>query len=140
MGIFKNLKKVQAAVAADLVNDTPTLSATINNAAVKALFGGIGSDDFKSYMAIFANNPSQMARLTVPVDGEPPYLNQMRAYIVSNAICDPGTTAHTTNRVTAAIDGGQDGVPLVSEVVEDPGGDIVKRRPAGLKNIPGVHS
>jgi len=141
MSIFKNLKKVHAAVTADLVNDAPTLSALINAAAVKAIMGGKDSDEFKSYMAIFADNPEQLERLTVPKDGEPAYIAQMRAYIVANAICDAGTNAHTGNKVTSQIDGDPaNNVPMVPEAVNDPGGVIVGRRPAGLKNIPGVHS
>lgn len=140
MGILKNLKKVHAAVVADLLNDAPTLSALINNAAVNALMGGKDSDAFRSYMAIFADNPEQLTRLTVAAEKEPFYITQMRAYIVSNGICDVDTNGHTGNRVTEAFDGGLDGVPRVPEEVSDPGGVIVKLRPEGLKNIKGVHS
>jgi hypothetical protein len=133
MSIFKNLKKVHKAVVDDLLNEPPTLSALINNAAVKAVMGGRQSGDFKSYMAIFADNPAQLERLTVPVNNEPAYLEQMRAYIVSNAICDIGTNSHTGNNVKPKIDGGEDGVPVVSDTVDDV--EMVKLRPQGLKNI-----
>jgi hypothetical protein len=146
MGIFRNLKRVHAAVAADLATDQPTLSAAINNAAIKAIMGGIESDEFKSYMAIFASNQEQLQRLTVPREAppEPKYLSQMRAYIVANAICDTGTNAHTGNKVTEAIDGGEDGIPLVSDEITDltsaQGQVLANLRPDGLKNIPGIHS
>jgi hypothetical protein len=139
--ILNNLKKVHAAVVAQRVtSDESAIGAALNRAAVAAVTGGIRSDAWKSYMAVFASNPEQLERLTVEKPGESPYLAQMRAYIVSNAICDAGTNAFTNNKVTKAIDG-LEGVaenPLISDEVSDPDGTVAALRPADLKAIPDV--
>ncbi len=139
MGILKNLKRMHAAVIAQQVNGDSPLGTALNNAAVPALLGGMGSKAFESYMAVFVDNPDQLARLTVQKAGEPFYVSQMRAYIVSNAICDITTTAFLNNRVDARIDGGQAGEPVVPDASNDPNGEIAALRPADLKVIPDVH-
>src|SRR2546429_3122078 len=102
MKIFKNLKRMRAAVAAQQINGDSELAGALNTAAVAALLGGMSSPAFKSYMAIFSDNTDQLERLTVIKKDdqgkviEPPYLKQMRAYIVSNAICDSQTNAFLT--------------------------------------------
>jgi hypothetical protein len=141
MSIFKNLKRMHAAVIAQQINGASPLGQALNNAAVPALLGGMTSDAWKSYMAVFADNPEQLKRLTeVRQDPpEPPYVSQMRAYIVSNAICDVTTTAFLNNRVDAKIDGGQGGEPAVPDAPDDPEGKVASLRPADLKSIPDVH-
>lgn len=129
MTIEKNLKKMHAAVTKDLLNDPPTLGAKLNYAAVAALTGGMKSDAWKSYMAIFADNEAQLERLTVPQAGEPFYIKQMRAYMVSNAICDIATNGHTNKTVGPEIDEGLDATPAA-------GDEVAQFRPEGLKEIP----
>jgi len=139
--ILNNLKKVHAAVVAQrITSDESPIGAALNRAAVAAVTGGIQSDAWKSYMAVFAANRDQLERLTVEKPGEEPYLKQMRAYIVSNAICDVGTNAFTNNKVTKVIDGleGVAGNPSVSGEVSDPDGTVAGLRPADLKVIPDV--
>jgi hypothetical protein len=107
MSILKNLQKVNAAVVLDNVNgNPPTLGKQIGNAAVAAITGGIASPAWKDYMSIFADNAEQLERLTVQKQGEADYLPQLRAYIVSNAVCDATTTTATANRVSNTIDVG----------------------------------
>ena len=129
MTILKNLKRMHAAVTKDLINDDPKLGAKLNNAAVNALTGGLKSEAWKSYMAIFADNEAQLERLTVPKDGELPYLRQMRAYMVSNAICDITTNGHTNHTVDGRIDAGLDATPA-------PGDEVSQYRPEDIKEIP----
>ena len=140
--ILQNLRKVHAAVVAQQIkNGRSPLSQALNAAAVEAATGGISSDAWKSYMAVFADNPEQFSRLTEPQDGEEAYLKQFRAYIVSNAICTPETNAFLNNRVGNEIDGvpGLATNPPVSDAVDDPNGEIAARRPDGLKAIPDVN-
>ena len=140
MSILNNLKKIHAAVTAQRVsNNESPLGRALNEAAVLALLGGFGSDAWRSYMAVFADNPEQLERLTVKQDDDEPfYISQMRAYIVSNAICDSGTNAFTSNRVTDLIDGPVGASAAPSEEPSDPDGEIRDLRPAGLKSIPSV--
>lgn len=139
--IQNNLKKMHAAVIAQrLVNGQSALGKALNGAAVAAVTGGINSPAWKSYMAVFADNPEQLERLTVQKPGqEADYLPQLRAYMVSNAICDASTNGHTNNRVGAGIDGvAGTSDPPVSDAVSDPGNVIRDARPTGLKSIPTV--
>jgi hypothetical protein len=140
MSILNNLKKIHAAVTAQrITNNESPIGKALNEAAVLALLGGIGSPPWASYMAVFADNPEQLDRLTVKQDeDEPFYISQMRAYIVSNAICDSGTNAFTNNRVNDLIDGPVGAMPAPPEAPNDPEGTIKNLRPAGLKSIPSV--
>src|SRR4051812_17564473 len=114
MKILEKLQKLHFVVAADNVNGNPnanppeppgTLGKRVSNAAVAALTNGIHSNEWKQYMSLFADNTAQLERLTVPnPNTDPAYLPLMRAYIVSNAICDIGTPAHTANRIDERID------------------------------------
>ena len=139
--ILNNLRKAHAAVVAQQINNgVSQLGEALNAAAVEAVIGGINSAAWKSYMAVFADNPEQLTRLTEPQPGEEQYLQQMRAYIVSNAICTPDTNAFLNNRVRKEIDGvaGSGTNPPVSNAVSDPGNAISALRPADLKTIPDV--
>jgi hypothetical protein len=146
MTILNNLLKMRAAVNAQIAQGNSPLAIALNNAAVAALLGGISGDEFKSYMAVFADNPQQLERLTVikkDAQGniiEPAYVSQMRAYVVSNSICDPQTSSFLNNRIDFKIDGDANNPqdPPVDATPSDPGGAIVARRPAGLKSIPTV--
>lgn len=139
--ILQNLRKVHAAVVAQQIeNGTSALSTALNESAVAALLGGFGSPAWNSYMAVFAVNPEQLTRLTKRVnDDEEDYLNQERAYIVSNAICTPETNAFLDNKVKARIDGENKATnPTVSAEVNVTE-EIKALRPAALKEIPNVN-
>ena len=132
MSILNNLKKMHAAIVVDRVKNenNPKIGPRLNILAVKALTGGIKSDDWKFYMAIFADNAAQLRRLTVAEDGEPAYLQQSRAYIVSNAICDVGTNGQTAQNVDGKID---DGLTVAADT------EPVQFRPEDFKKIPEVN-
>lgn len=136
MSILQNLKKVHAAVVAQKMNnDESPFGVALNSAAVQAVLGGLGSEAWKNYMAVFADNAAQLERLTVKKAGEQPYVSQMRAYIASNGICDIGTNAHLNNGVDARIDGGHGGDPVIPDEPDDTTEPL---RPAGLETIPEV--
>jgi len=105
MSILNNLRKAHAAIVLDqtkkaLEPNNPELGklgAQVNALAVEALTKGINSDAWKDYMKLFASNEAELAQLadTTKTEGvagaQAAWLRQMRAYIVSNAICDIGT-------------------------------------------------
>jgi len=131
MSILKNLAKAHAAVVLDnLQGNPPTLGKKLGNAAIKAIMKGMDSDEWKSYMALFADNKAQLDRLTVEEAGEDDYLPQFRAYIVSNSVCDAATDTRTGHRVNKDIDKG------LENEAED--GTVEQFRPDGLKKIPDV--
>lgn len=134
MSILKNLQRAHAAVAVDTVKGTPpgALGKALSNAAVKAITKGLGSDEWRSYMAIFADNAAQLERLTVqkPPGQEDDYFPLLRAYIVSNSVCDIGTNTNTVNRVDARID-----KDLLNETAD---GVPDQYRPADIPKIPDV--
>lgn len=141
--ILQNLRKVHAAVVAQQIdNGTSALSAALNEAAIKALLGGFGSPAWNSYMAVFATNPEQLTRLTKRVnDGEEDYLDQDRAYIVSNAICTPETNAFLNDKVNELIDGDpnspETNPPVSNEL--NVTAEIKALRPTALREIPNVN-
>jgi hypothetical protein len=134
MSILKNLQKAHAAVVVDAVKGaTPgALGKAFSNAAVNAITKGLGSDEWRAYMAIFADNAAQLERLTVqkPPGEEDDYLPLLRAYVVSNSVCDIGTNTNTVNRVDARIDKG-----LTDEAAD---GVPNQYRPASIPKIPDV--
>jgi len=117
MSIFNNLKKAHAAIVVDQTKkaldpqnaNVGTLGAQINTMAVEALTNGLGTDAWKDYMTLFASNAAELAQLADPTktEGVPgaqaAWLRQMRAYIVSNAICDIGTNGKTFDKINGDI-------------------------------------
>jgi hypothetical protein len=121
MTIEKRIKQVQAAVAVDKANGNGDLGEKIGKAAESAMLQGIKSDAWKAYMALFADSADQLKRLTTDeLDGENDYLPRMRAYMVANSVCAPGTDAATMKgfeRLGGMIDAPRpDGEPLSTEV------------------------
>ena len=134
MKIRERLLLVQAAVAVDKVKGTGDLGTRVGDAAEAAMRGGIASDEWKAYMSLFADSADQLKRLTTTeLDGdgtnEARYLPRVRAYIVANGVCAPGTDAATVKNlmgIDANIDADRpDGDPLSTEPEED----VVKLRP-----------
>jgi hypothetical protein len=80
----------------------------------------MGSDEWKKYMSLFADNTEQLNLLTVKTAGEDGWVMQNRAYIVSNAVCAAGTTTFTGNRVRTDFG---------SEASEVPDGTVIKDPP-----------
>ena len=115
MSILNNLKKAHAAIVLDNtqaalgVANTGTLGARVNNMAVDALTNGLGTVQWQDYMHLFASNADELAQLADPARTEgvagaqAAWLRQMRAYIVSNAICDIGTNGRTFDRINGDI-------------------------------------
>jgi hypothetical protein len=101
MNIKKKLLQVQAAVALDKAKGSGgALGEAIGLAAERALTKGMESDEWKDYMALFADSAEQLQRLTTTdLDGTNAWLPRARAYIVANAICAPGTDTVTIKGV-----------------------------------------
>jgi|SRR4030095_6213787 myo-inositol catabolism protein IolC len=105
MTILKNLQKVHTAVVVDTFKGAPLrLGDRIMKLALTAVEGGIGSDEWKDYMSLFADNAVQLARLRGTDGNNKDYLKQFRAYIVTNAMCDASTDTKTGFRVDERID------------------------------------
>ena len=71
--------------------------------AIAAILGE--KEDFIAYMKLFAKTPDELARL-IPTDGteNDEKKREARAYLVSNAICAPGTTTQLLENVTGRLD------------------------------------
>lgn len=90
----------------------------LKQSAIKAMMGGIGSEDWKAYMSLFADNADQLTRLTVQKENDEPWLLEARAYIVANAICGADSTTQTSLRVDALVDDNLD--PNSDKSIVDP--------------------
>ena len=120
MSILENLKRTQVAVTIDNFKKAtdPSLGTRIGRAAVAAIMNGIGSDEWKRYMALFCDTREQLQRLTVEdTDNEEDYMPQMRAYMVANAVCFSETFTQTANGVGRSVEP-IPGVPLLAETPE----------------------
>jgi len=117
MSIYENLGKAHAAVLVDVgrglagVQGAGLLGQKIADVAIKAVTAGMRSangtvtKEWSDYMSLFANNATELERLTTPKPGiDPSYFAKFRAYIVSNAVCDAATTTFTGNRIDSNID------------------------------------
>jgi len=86
----------------------------LSDAAVAAVFNGLHSPEWETYMKIIVgpSAPKQLARLKLdPADPltNNPDVKKSAAYIVANAICAPTTTGQTGNGTKTAIDDDGDG-------------------------------
>lgn len=101
--ILENLSKVHVAVVVDKETKQGEFGAALSQLAVKAIMAGVGSPDWEKYMSVFADNAAQLQLLSHPTEGEPSYLPHTRAYIVSNAVCAPGTESPTAMGVDPQV-------------------------------------
>ncbi len=124
--LMKNLERTSAAVTVDTYKGGD-LAIRVGALAVKAIAGGMQSDDWKHYMALFADNDEQFDLLTTATATDPAWMAQSRAYIVSNAVCDASTNTKTGNGVNPGID---------DNLNDQPGGNKVAQW--RLFNIPDV--
>lgn len=126
--IMDNLRKAHAAVAVDNAVGSGKLGTDIGQLAVEAITGGIQSEAWKAYMSLFADNPAQLERLTSdpPPAAEQDYLPQLRAYIVSNAVCAADTGTFVADRVDDRING------AVSDAVD---AEFIKDRPFPIPSV-----
>lgn len=135
--IEQRIRLVQAAVAVDKAKGDPLkLGEKVGKAAEAAMLGGINSEAWKKYMSLFANSSEQLQRLTTnTLDGQNDYLQSMRAYIVANGVCAPGTDAATMKgfeRLGGLIDADKpDGTPLNTA----PEQNVINLRPANVTEI-----
>jgi hypothetical protein len=73
------------------VKDNPAKGDDLRTQAIRAMYGGIKSEDWKTYMGNFAETKSQLDRLTTLEGDNLPYVRQARCYLIANAMCLPGT-------------------------------------------------
>ena len=63
--IVQNIEKVQTAMTKQAVREA--LGVLLKQAAIAAIKAGAGTDERKTYMAMFADNDAQLDRLTKKV-------------------------------------------------------------------------
>ena len=119
MSIIKNLQKTAAAVALSTLNGGD-LADRIGEAAIKAITKGMGSDEWKQYMALFCDTKEELAQLTLVRPTDKGYMPHMRAYIVSNAVCVGFTGTRTGNGVTEDVEPPEGAVVEDEETFPDP--------------------
>ena len=94
----------QTAAAMNDAQFSDQLGFKLKQAAIEAMMAGIGSEKWKSYMSLFADNTEQLNRLTVRAQNEDLWLTESRAYMVANSVCGADSTTQTVLRVDALID------------------------------------
>ena len=101
--IIRKVGEIHIAVVKDKETRGGELAQKLGELAVAAIMGGLGSEPWRKYMSIFADNPEQLKFLSEEGDPEPDYFSKVRAYIVSNAVCAAGTNTATTNGLTTEM-------------------------------------
>ncbi|HEX8293940.1 MAG TPA: hypothetical protein VF570_19395 [Pyrinomonadaceae bacterium] len=136
MKIEQRIKLIQAAVAVDKAKGRGDLGEQVGKAAEAAMLGGIASEAWKKYMSLFADSAEQLTRLTTnELDGDNDYLPRMRAYIVANGVCAPGTDA-ATMKGFAGLGGMIDAPgPNDEPLKTDPEDAVVKFRPFPIPEV-----
>lgn len=118
MSIKKNLQKTAVAVAISALNGGD-LADKLGERAIKAITNGMGSKEWKEYMAIFCDTKEELAQLTlVRPATDKSYMPHMRAYIVSNAVCVGATGTRTGNGVDKDVE--PPAAAVVPEDFDDP--------------------
>jgi hypothetical protein len=100
--ILDRLNQTDAAMKTDKFK--VPLGSKLKEAAIEAIMAGIGSEEWKSYMSLFADNADQLTRLTVRAQNENLLVLESRAYMVANSVCGADSTTQTSLRVAALID------------------------------------
>jgi hypothetical protein len=102
MTILQNIRNVSKAVI-----DDEAIGESLKNAAIKAVLGGVGSQDWEIYMRIFADNTEQLNRLTRREEPLPAnWDGESVAYLVSNAICGGASTGELRQFIKPSLDEG----------------------------------
>ncbi len=129
--IYDNLKKVHAAVALDNAKaGGGKLGEDIGQLAVAAITGGIQSPAWRAYMSLFADNAEQLERLVSdPPPADESYLPQLRAYIVSNAVCAADTGTFVADRVDERVNGAATSEAVDAQFIAD-------NRPFDIPDLP----
>lgn len=97
--ILEKVGEVQEKAKADVV-----FADHVKAQAIKAIYEGFGKQAWTDYMQNFADTPEQLTRLTTTNGDTIPYVIESRAYLVSNAVCFPGTTDGTKQGVHPNIE------------------------------------
>lgn len=76
----------------------------VQKLAMKAIFGGGTSGDWRTYMAQFADTEADLAKLIPTNDPPEDPKQQARAYLARNGMCGMGSTRNLLDNVTTTLD------------------------------------
>src|SRR5215831_16158431 len=97
------LDKIKTKIDEEAADSTGLAADKLQDEAVEAVLGGLGSEAWKIYMKNFADSPAQLARLTAEDPEDPathdPYIRKALAYLVSNAICGLDTVTRLKDKL-----------------------------------------
>lgn len=98
MTIVQKIREKIAAVEANQV--VGQVGFQLQEEAIAAILGGLGSEAWTTYMKNFADTPEQLARLTAQDSaGNDPYVRKSLAYLVSDAVCGLDTISRLKDRL-----------------------------------------
>jgi hypothetical protein len=106
--IEEKIREIQAEIGS---GDPKGLGPKLQKAAVKAVYSGIGGDDWKKFMRFFASTEKQLLRLTTRDLDCHDYTEQARAYLVVNSTCLPGTDDNMMQGIDDYLDRTLDDFP-----------------------------
>lgn len=93
-------EKIQNKIEEEANDQTGHVADKLQDEAIEAVLGGLGSDAWKTYMKNFADSPEQLARLTAEdATADDPYMRKALAYLVSNAVCGIDTVTRLKDKL-----------------------------------------
>jgi hypothetical protein len=116
--IEQNIRHVQS-----LIKANPKFGNTLKMLAVKAIYEGFGSEDWKKYMRHYAKTTKQLKRLTDRQFDCHKYTEPARAYLVGNAVCLPGTDTNLMQGINGFLDETLANIPGPDDPLEESSND-----------------
>jgi hypothetical protein len=131
--ILDNIKRVHAGFPQP--SKQAKLLKALKDSAIQVAVHGVASDAGRTYMSMFADSEDQLKLLTNPEDvAGMPWLHEVQAYLVANAMCAPVTNGQTGNAIfnTANADGLNTIDAQLSADVQE---SVVNWRPEGFREL-----
>jgi hypothetical protein len=93
-------QSIQSKIEEEEADLTGQVAEKLQDEAIAAILGGLGSEAWTTYMKNFADTPEQLARLTAQdTAANDDYMKKALAYLVSNAVCGIDTVTRLKDKL-----------------------------------------
>jgi hypothetical protein len=105
MTIREKILEKKKTMLMELLSNDKTTSNEVQELALAAINAGPGSDEWQTYMKLFAENEQQLNRLMAK-DGTQgqPNMDRARAYLIADGPCGTDTVTNFGNNTTVILD------------------------------------
>lgn len=103
MTIQANVKAIRRQILLECLEDNKPFTRDLQDQALKALIGGMTSDDCRTYMRNYATSDAQLDIL-MGVTGDSATKRKARAYLIANGTCGTETVTKFELGVSGVLD------------------------------------